>query len=51
MPSDGFLELLGKTDQSGIRMNIKEVGMRALKLLLVEFSIREAQWVEKHPYH
>ena len=48
-PSDALLELLGKSDQSGIPINIKEVGMRALKLLLLELCIREAKWVGKHP--
>ena len=43
------MELLGKSDQSGIPINIKEVGMRALKLLLLELCIREAKWVGKHP--
>ena len=43
------MELLGKSDQSGIPINIKEVGMRALKLLLLELCIREAKWIEKHP--
>ena len=47
-PSDALLELLGKSDQSGIPINIKEVGMRALKLLLLELFIREAKWVGKH---
>ena len=42
------MELLGKSDQSGIPINIKEVGMRALKLLLLELCIREAKWVGKH---
>ena len=42
-------ELLGKSDQSGIPINSKEVGMRALKLLLLELCIREAKWVGKHP--
>ena len=48
-PSNALLELLGKSDQSGIPINIKEVGMRALKLLLLELCIREAKWVGKHP--
>ena len=48
-PFDALLELLGKSDQSGIPINIKEVGMRALKLLLLELCIREAKWVGKHP--
>ena len=48
-PYDAMLELLGKSDQSGIPINIKEVGMRALKLLLLELCIREAKWVGKHP--
>ena len=43
------MELLGKSDQSEIPINIKEVGMRALKLLLLELCIREAKWVGKHP--
>ena len=30
-------------------MHIKEVGMRALKLLLLKLCIREAKWVGKHP--
>ena len=47
--SDALLELLGKSDQSGIPINIKEVGMRELKLLLLELCIREAKWVGKHP--
>ena len=47
-PSNALLELLGKSDQSGIPINIKEVGMRALKLLLLELCIREAKWVWKH---
>ena len=42
------MELLGKSDQSGIPINIKEVGMRALKLLLLELCLREAKWVGKH---
>ena len=46
---DALLELLGKSDQSEIPINIKEVGMRALKLLLLELCIREAKWVGKHP--
>ena len=40
---------IGKSDQSGIPIHIKEVGMRALKLLLLELCIREAKWVGKHP--
>ena len=48
-PSDALLELLDKSDQSGIPINIKEVRMRALKLLLLELCIREANWVGKHP--
>jgi len=31
-PSNALLELLGKSEQSGIPINIKEVAMRALKL-------------------
>ena len=48
-PSDALLELLGKSDQSGISINIQEVGMRALKLLLLELCIRAARWIGKHP--
>ncbi len=47
--SDALLELLGKSDQSGIPINIKEVGMRALKLLLLELCIREAKWGRTTP--
>ena len=47
-PSDALLEILGKSDQSGIPINIKEVGMRALKLLLLELCIREAKWVGRN---
>ena len=43
------MELLGKSDQLGIPINIKELGMRALKLLVLELCIREAKWVGKHP--
>ena len=46
---NAILELLGKSDQSGIPINIKEIGMRALKLLLLGLCIREAKWVGKHP--
>ncbi len=48
-PSDALLGLLGKSDQSGIPINIKEVGMRGLKLLLLELSLREARWIGKRP--
>ena len=41
--------ILGKSDQSVIPINIKEVRMRALKLLLLELCIREAKLVGKHP--
>jgi len=48
-PSGALSTLLYKIDKSGIPINIKEVGMRALKLLLLELCIREAKWVGKHP--
>ena len=50
-PSNDLLELLGKADQPGIPINIKEVGMKALKLLLLELCIREAKWVGKPQTH
>ncbi len=37
-----------QSDQSEIPRNIIEVGMRALKLLLLELCIREAKWVRRH---
>ena len=48
-PSNTLLEFLRKSDQSEIAINIKEVGMKALKLLLLELYIREAKWIGKHP--
>ena len=42
------MELLGKSDQSGIPINIKEVGMRGVKILLLELCIRETNWGKKH---
>ena len=48
-PSDALLELLGKSDQSGIPINIKEVGIDSFKRLLLEMCIREARWIGKHP--
>tara|TARA_B100001250_G_scaffold227731_1_gene195461 strand:- start:153 stop:461 length:309 start_codon:yes stop_codon:yes gene_type:complete len=47
--SDALSTLLYKIDKSCIPINIKELGMRALKLHLLELSIREAKWVGKHP--
>ena len=48
-PSGALSALIHKTNQSDIPINIQEVGMRALKLLLLELCIREAKWVGKHP--
>ena len=48
-PSDALLELLGKSDQSGIPINMREAGIEALKQLLLEACIRDAKWVGRHP--
>jgi len=47
-PSGALSALIHKTNQSDIPINIQEVGMRALKLLLLELCIRESKWVGKH---
>ena len=41
--------LLYKIDQSGVPINIKEVGIDSFKRLLLEMCIREARWIGKHP--
>ena len=43
------MTLLYKIDQSGIPINIKEVGIDSFKRLLLEMCIREARWIGKHP--
>ena len=48
-PSPALLPLFYKEDQSGIPINMREVGIEALKQLLLEACIREAKWVGKHP--
>ena len=48
-PSPALLPLFYKEDQSGIPINMREVGIEALKQLLLEACIREAKWVGRHP--
>ena len=48
-PSNALSTLLYKIDQSGIPINIKEVGIESFKRLLLEMCIREARWIGKHP--
>ena len=48
-PSPALLPLFYKEDQSGIPINMREVGIEALKQLLLEACIRDAKWVGRHP--
>ena len=48
-PSTALLPLFYAEDQSGIPINTREVGIEALKQLLLEACIRDAKWVGRHP--
>ncbi len=48
-PSTALLPLFYAEDQSGIPINMREVGIEALKQLLLEACIRDAKWVGRHP--
>ena len=48
-PSNALSTLLYKIDQSGIPINIREVGSDSLKQLLLKMCIREARSMGKHP--
>jgi len=48
-PSTALLPLFYAEDQSGIPINMREVGIEALKQLLLEACIRDAKWARRHP--
>ena len=48
-PSPTLLPLFYKEDQSGIPINMREVGIEALKQLLLEACIRDAKWIRRIP--